>query len=75
MVKDHPDIGAVVLECSEFPPHAFAIQNAVRRPVCGFTTLAYWIHATSVRSPFTDGCRALRFDVPNSISMRTGVLA
>jgi len=53
MVAEHPDIGAIVLECSGFPPHAHAIQNAVRKPVWGFTTMAYWIHAGLVRQPYT----------------------
>jgi hypothetical protein len=53
MLDDHPDIGAVVLECTEFPPHAFAIQNAVRRPVWGFTTMADWIHSGLIRHQYT----------------------
>ena len=53
MMAEHPDIGAIVLECSEFPPHARAIQNAVRRPVWGFATMADWIHAGVVRQQFT----------------------
>ena len=53
MVDANPEIGAIVLECSEFPPHAHAIQDAVRRPVWGFTTMAYWIHAGLIRKPFT----------------------
>jgi hypothetical protein len=52
MVKDHPEVGAIVLECSEFPPHAFAIQNAVRLNVWDFTTMTDWMHAGSVRRPF-----------------------
>ena len=53
MVKDHPDIGVIILECSEFPPHAHAIQDAVRRPVWGFATLANWIYSGVVRQPYT----------------------
>ena len=53
MVEANPDVGAIVLECSEFPPHAHAIQDAVRRPVWGFTTMAYWIHAGLIRQPYT----------------------
>jgi hypothetical protein len=53
MVDEHPEVGAVLLECTEFPPHAYAIQNAIRRPMWGFTTLAHWIHAGSVRSPYS----------------------
>ena len=53
MVDEHPNIGAICLECSELPPHAHAIQNAVRRPMWGFTTMADWIHAGLVRHPYT----------------------
>ena len=53
MVDEHPDIGIIILECSEFPPHAHAIQDAVRRPVWGFATLANWIFAGTVRQPYT----------------------
>jgi hypothetical protein len=53
MVKEHPEVGAVVLECSEFPPHAFAIQNAIRLNVWDFTTMTNWMHAGAMRKPFT----------------------
>ena len=53
MMQENPDVGAIVLECSEFPVHAFAIQNATRVPVWGFTTMAYWIHSGLVRQPYT----------------------
>jgi hypothetical protein len=52
MLDDHPDVGAIVLECSEFPPHAFAIQNAVHLNVWDFTTLTNWMQAGAVRQPF-----------------------
>ena len=52
MVDEHPNVGAILLECSELPPHAHAIQNAVRRPMWGFTTLANWIHSGVVRRPY-----------------------
>lgn len=53
MVADHPDVGIVLLECTEFEPHAKAIQDAVRRPVWGFTTMAEWIHKGLIRSEYT----------------------
>jgi aspartate/glutamate racemase len=36
LVKDHPDIGAVLLECSDLPPYAHAVQAAVKLPVFDF---------------------------------------
>lgn len=53
MVEKHPDIDAVVLECTEFPPHAYAIQDAIRRSVWDFTTMADFMHAGAMRKPFT----------------------
>jgi hypothetical protein len=53
MVAEHPDIGAICLECSELPPHAWAIQQAVRLPMWGFTTMANWIFHGLVRQPYT----------------------
>lgn len=53
MVDDNADVGAVVLECTEFPPHAHAIQEAVRMPVWGFTTMAYWVHSGVIRHRYT----------------------
>jgi hypothetical protein len=53
MVEEHPDVGAVVLECTEFPPHAFAIQDAIRRSVWDFTTMTNFMHAGAMRTPFT----------------------
>jgi hypothetical protein len=50
-VNDHPDIGAILLECSDMPPYAYAIQNAVKRPVFDFITLVNWIHSSVVRGP------------------------
>ena len=52
MVKEHPDIGAVVLECTEFPPYAHAIQNAIRRSVWDFVTMTNFMHAGAMRTPY-----------------------
>ncbi len=53
MIKEHPDIGAVVLECTEFPPYAHAIQHAIRRSVWDFVTMTNFMHAGAMRKPFT----------------------
>jgi len=53
MIKEHPDVGAVVLECTEFPPYAHAIQNAIRRNVWDFVTMTNFMHAGAMRTPFT----------------------
>lgn len=51
-VSDNPSIGAIQLECSAFPPFAWAIQNAVKLPVFDFSTLTNWVYDAVVRRPF-----------------------
>ncbi|MCK4387817.1 MAG: aspartate/glutamate racemase family protein [Dehalococcoidia bacterium] len=51
-VSDNPDIGAILFECSDMPPYAWAVQNAVGLPVFDFTTLINWVYNAVVRRPF-----------------------
>lgn len=44
MVKDYPDIGAILLECSDLPPYSVFVQNAVSLPVFDFITMINWVH-------------------------------
>lgn len=53
LVARHPDVRALLLECSLLPPFAHAIQAATRLPVFDFTTLVEMVHASLVRKPFT----------------------
>ena len=52
MVTDHPDIGAILLECSDLPPYARAIQATVQRPVFDFITMINHVHTAVVRRAF-----------------------
>jgi Asp/Glu/hydantoin racemase len=47
-----PEIGAILLECTEFSAHAFAIQEAVGLPAWDFTTMINWVYSGLVRRPF-----------------------
>jgi hypothetical protein len=47
-----PEIGAILLECTELSPHAFAIQEAVGLPAWDFTTMINWVNSGLVRRPF-----------------------
>lgn len=51
-VQKNPDIGAILLECSDMPPYARAIQERVKRPVFDFITLIDWIQSGMVRKGF-----------------------
>ncbi len=53
MVTDHPDVSVIILECTEFPPYAAAIQRAVRRSVWDFTTMVEFMHAGAMRTRFS----------------------
>ena len=53
LVGDNPDIGAILLECTDLPPYAWAIQNAVRLPVFHYITMMNWIYDAVVSRPFT----------------------
>ena len=52
MVADHPEIGAILLECTLFPTHAHGVQKALRLPVFDFSTMIDWVFSAVVRKPF-----------------------
>lgn len=52
LVENNPDIGAVVLECTEMPVYAHLIQERVHLPVFDLITLTNMVCAASVRTPF-----------------------
>jgi Asp/Glu/hydantoin racemase len=42
MMDSHPEIGAIVLECTNMPPYADAIRRLTGLPVFDLTTLLAW---------------------------------
>jgi Asp/Glu/hydantoin racemase len=52
LVRDHADIGAILLECSDMPPYAWAVQRATSLPVFDFTTLIRWLHSAVAQRPY-----------------------
>lgn len=52
LVARHPDIGAFVFECTNFPPGAAAVQEATGLPVFDIVTLVYMIHDAVVRKRY-----------------------
>jgi hypothetical protein len=44
LVERHPEVGAIVLECTNMPPYAGAIGAATGRPVFDITTLVRMVH-------------------------------
>ena len=51
-VREHPEIGALLLQCSDLPPYAWAIQQATGRPVFDMNSLIDWVHYALVRKPY-----------------------
>jgi len=52
LITENPDIGALVLECSDLPPYAHAIQKEVNLPIFDFTTMIQYVHTALVRNEF-----------------------
>jgi hypothetical protein len=52
LVNEHPEAGAILLQCSDLPPFAWAMQNATGLPVYDMNTLIEWVHAAAVRRPY-----------------------
>lgn len=45
LVGRHPEVGAVVLECTNMPPYAAALQDALGLPVYDIYSMITWFHA------------------------------
>ncbi|KAK5692166.1 hypothetical protein LTR97_011340 [Elasticomyces elasticus] len=52
-IKRHPDIGVLVLECTQFPPFAHGVQQATGLPVYDVYTLGRWLYSAIARTPFS----------------------
>jgi hypothetical protein len=39
LIKEHPAVGPIVLECTNMPPFADAVRRVTKRPVFDITTL------------------------------------
>jgi hypothetical protein len=52
IMKEDADIGAFLLECSDMPPYAYAIQEATQRPVFDFITMINYLHSSVAQFPY-----------------------
>lgn len=55
LCREHPRIGAILLECSNLPPYAHAVQAETGRPVFDFLTMIDHVRAASRRAPYRGG--------------------
>ena len=52
LITENPDTGAILLECSDLPPYAHAIQKEVDLPIFDFITMINYVHTALVRKEF-----------------------
>jgi Asp/Glu/hydantoin racemase len=55
LVRASPDIGALVIECTDLTPFAHAIQARTHLPVFDIVTLTEMVHRTLTRQPYGPG--------------------
>jgi Asp/Glu/hydantoin racemase len=51
----HPEVGAIVLECTNMPPYAAAVAEATGLPVFDAVTLVHWLHGAIRPHRFSPG--------------------
>jgi aspartate/glutamate racemase len=53
MVSEHPEVGAIVLECTNMPPYAAAIQKEINLPIFDIYTLVIMVYRAVVKKDFS----------------------
>ncbi|MCP1411730.1 aspartate/glutamate racemase family protein [Paenarthrobacter sp. A20] len=53
MLRSHPDVGALVLECSDIPPYAHRLARETGLPVFDFTAMASLVYRACLPPTFT----------------------
>jgi Asp/Glu/hydantoin racemase len=52
LAMDHPEMGALVIECTDLPPFAHLIQEKIHVPVFDIVTLTNMVYETLVRTEY-----------------------
>jgi aspartate/glutamate racemase len=53
MLLEHPEVGAVVLECTNMPPYAATIQKEIKLPIFDIYTLVIMVYHAVVKKEFS----------------------
>lgn len=46
LITSHPEVGAILLECTNMAPYSRDIQNATGRPVFDIVTMIHWFYSS-----------------------------
>lgn len=60
LARDHPELGAVVLECTNMPPYAGALSRRLGLPVFDAVTLLTWFRTAAAPRSRADGWQTPR---------------
>jgi Asp/Glu/hydantoin racemase len=52
LLRDHPEVGGIVLECTNMSPYAKAIQEETGSPVFDIVTLTELVHSSLVKKDY-----------------------
>jgi aspartate/glutamate racemase len=53
MVSEHPEVGAIVLECTNMPPYGAAVQKEIALPIFDIYTLVMMVYHAVVKRDFS----------------------
>ena len=53
ILEENEQIGAFLLECSDTPPYAYAVQRETGLPVFDFITMIRWLHNANTQRPYS----------------------
>ena len=52
LVEENPDVGAIVLECTNMPPYACSVSRATSLPVFDIVSLTNYVYRSLMPEPF-----------------------
>lgn len=55
LARDNPDMGALIIECTDLVPYAHTIQARIGAPVFDIVTLTEMVHRSLARRPYRAG--------------------